>query len=156
MLKLSISKRIILLGVACALYTSNFSQNSDAELIENKNVTKPEFEYKRKVTYLFSDRNNFVKYNPLSLLFGGMLFIYQKYVSIQINANCPYEISCSAFSKQCIQKYGLLYGIPLTADRLTRCTRLASFDLIRGVEYNSRTNKIYDTPEFYCFKSHCK
>lgn len=130
-----------------------FSQiNSDKDLILHKDSNCFENYQVREVSYLFKDKKFIVKYNPISVFFGGLLLIYQKYISIQIAANCPYEISCSNFAKQCIQRYGLLYGIPLSADRLTRCTRLASFDLIRGVEYNSRTNKIYDNPSFYQIK----
>lgn len=145
----SLSVSNIIVFFILLTFDISYSQQSDLELIESKNIVIKEFETTRKVTYLFKDNNWIIKYNPVSVLFGGLLYVYQKYISIQIAANCPYEVSCSAFSKQCIQRYGLLYGIPLTADRLTRCTRLASFDLIRGVEYNSRTNKIYDHPEQY-------
>lgn len=145
----SLSVSNIIVFFILLTFDISYSQQSDVELIESKNIVIKEFETTRKVTYLFKDNNWIIKYNPVSVLFGGLLYVYQKYISIQIAANCPYEVSCSAFSKQCIQRYGLLYGIPLTADRLTRCTRLASFDLIRGVEYNSRTNKIYDPPEQY-------
>lgn len=150
MFRLSINNYFLI--IALFISFSAFSQMSDIDLIIQKDSTKEEYKNIRKVTYLFKDKNAFIKYNPLSLFFGGALYIYQKYISIQIGANCPYEISCSTFSKLCIQKYGLLYGIPLTSDRLTRCTRLASFDLIRGVEYNARTNKIYDNLEIYSFK----
>lgn len=149
MLKLSVNKYVLFLSVSIAFCINIYPQMSDKELIANKNNINNEFEHNRKVTYLFKDKNFIVKYNPISLLFGGLLYTYQKFISVQIAANCPYEVSCSSFSKQCIEKYGLIYGIPLTADRLTRCTRLASFDLIRGVEYNSRTNKIYDYPADY-------
>jgi uncharacterized protein len=118
-----------------------------------KEINEPVFEKKREVTYLFAGRNAFVKYNPVSLVFGGLLYVYQRSISLQIGAACPYEVSCSAFSKQCIRQYGILKGIPLTADRLTRCTRLASFDLVRGVDYNHRTNRVYDHPDDYRFKS---
>ncbi len=135
------------------LWSKAFCQSdADLYLIKNHNNYIFAFESKRQVTYMFKDKNFLVKYNPISLVFGGLLFIYQKHISVQMGANCPYEISCSAFSKQCIKIYGLIYGIPLTADRLTRCTRLASFDLIRGVEYNSRTNKIFDHPNDYSLK----
>ena len=73
--------------------------------------------------------NAFTRYNPLSLTFSGMLFFYQKVVSAQIAASCPYEISCSNFSKQCIGKYGLLKGVALSADRLMRCNKIAAYDI---------------------------
>lgn len=127
------------------------SSQSDTtlDLIFNKDLVQPKFEYKRKVTYLFEGKNAIVKYNPISLVFGGLLYAYQKTISVQIGANCPYEVNCSNFSKQCIRKYGLLKGIPLTADRLTRCTKLAGIDFIEGVDFNSRTLKVYDDPLDY-------
>lgn len=153
--KLSINKFVILL-VYVFIYSCVKPQLSDNDLILNKTNIIQEFEKQRQVTYLFKNKSLLIKYNPVSLFFGGMLYVYQKYISVQIAAQCPYEISCSAFSKTCIQKYGLLYGIPLTADRLTRCTRLASFDLIRGIEYNSKTNVIYDNPDNYHLFKHSK
>jgi uncharacterized protein len=103
----------------------------------------------RKVSYLFEGRNAFIKYNPVSLVFGGLLMLYQKTISVQIGAACPYEISCSTFGKQCIRHYGLLKGIPLTADRLTRCTRLAFIDMVAGVDYSPRRSRIFDHPDDY-------
>lgn len=126
---------------------------SDTDLMFEKNTSVPAFENKRKVTYLFAEKNAFVKYNPVSLVFGGLLYVYQKTISVQTGAACPYEVNCSNFSRLCIRQYGLPKGILLTADRLTRCTRLAGIDLIRGVDYNSRSNKIYDHPDNYKFKN---
>lgn len=145
------NKRIAVL--LCILGSSLFSQTkTDRELMFEKSQQVQAFETKRQVTYLFAGRNAFVKYNPVSLVFGGLLFAYQKTISVQIGANCPYEVNCSNFSRLCIRQYGLIKGIPLTADRLTRCTRLAGFDLVKGVDYNSRTMKIYDHPNDYTFK----
>jgi len=141
-----------ILVVIIFLSTKLFSQ-TDNDLIFEKTSYDQSFENKRKVSYLFEEKNAFIKYNPLSLLFGGMLYVYQKTISVQIGAACPYEVNCSNFSKQCIQKYGLLKGIPLTADRLTRCTKLAGIDMIEGVDYSARLHKIYDDPNDYKFKT---
>jgi len=122
---------------------------SDNDLLFGAVNYKSEYESKRNVTYLFEGKHPIVKYNPVSLMFGGLLFLYQKTISVQIGAACPYEVNCSQFSKQCIQKYGIFKGIPLTADRLTRCTKLAGIDMVEGVDYNSRTHKIYDKPSDY-------
>jgi putative component of membrane protein insertase Oxa1/YidC/SpoIIIJ protein YidD len=105
------------------------------------------------VTYLFhGKRNVLVKYNPVSLFFGGLLFAYQKAISPQIAVSCPYEINCSNFSKRCIQKYGLLKGIALTADRLTRCTQYTLIDL-KNVQLNKQ-KKIIDPVEQYTLRHH--
>ena len=104
---------------------------------------------KRKITYLFAGKNGFVKYNPVSLVLGGMLMFYQAGISHLIGAACPFEVNCSDFSRQCIHRYGILKGIPLTTDRLTRCTRIAFIDLVPGTDYSPRRQKIYDDPADY-------
>ena len=147
---LQVNKLLIL--AFCFLSISLFSQTkTDNDLLFEKTTFVPAFENKRQVTYLFAGKNAFVKYNPVSLAFGGLLYVYQKTISVQIGAACPYEVNCSNFNKQCIQKYGIFKGIPLTADRLTRCTKLAGIDMIEGVDFNSRTHKIYDHPNDYKF-----
>src|ERR1035437_926347 len=49
------------------------------------------------------------------------LTVYQKFISVQIFAECNFNPSCSRYSRLCINKYGLLKGILATGDRLTRC-----------------------------------
>ena len=116
-------------------------------------VAKKDFSYhkfdKRKVTYLFAEtKNPIVKYNPVSLVFGSLMFFYQKVLSPQISANCPYEISCSNFSKACIKKFGLIKGIALSADRLMRCNRFTAMD-IKLQDIDLVKGKIKDDPERY-------
>ncbi|MBK7311971.1 MAG: membrane protein insertion efficiency factor YidD [Sphingobacteriaceae bacterium] len=130
-----------------------YSQSkSDLELIRSNPRYEASFEKKRNVEYLFKHKKWYIKYNPVTAFFGGAMFLYQKHISVQIGANCPFELSCSNFSKTVITKYGFFKGIALTADRLTRCTRLAGIDLIPGVDYNTRTNKILDPLNGYKFK----
>src|SRR5688572_26298380 len=95
------------------LCSLSFGQNAgDKELIKEIDFTEESFSKKRKVSFLFTkSKNVIVRYNPLSLSFGGMMYVYQKFISVQIGANCPYEISCSAFSKQCINEFGLIKGV---------------------------------------------
>lgn len=144
----------LILIFMCFLCTVSISQTkTDDDLIFDKTTFVNTFESKREVAYLFAGKNAFIKYNPFSLVFGGLLYAYQKTISVQIGAACPYEVNCSNFSKRCIQQYGILKGIPLTADRLTRCTKLAGIDMIEGVDYNSRTHMIYDHPNDYKFKT---
>ena len=146
---LILNKLFILVFFLSSLSQIKAQVKSDNDLIFSTVNYKSVYESKRNVTYLFEGKHPLVKYNPISLFFGGMLFLYQKTISVQIGAACPYEINCSQFSKQCIQKYGIWKGIPLTADRLTRCTKLAGIDMVEGVDYNSRTHKIYDKPSDY-------
>ncbi|MGZ3862374.1 MAG: membrane protein insertion efficiency factor YidD [Bacteroidia bacterium] len=145
-------KKFILIVFILSAFTGLKAQQNDLALLAGRNFQKPEYEYKRKVEYLFKGRNWLVKYNPLSLFFGGAMLLYQSTVSVQIGANCPYEVSCSAFSKSCITKYGIIKGIALSADRLTRCTRLAAIDLDDDVDWTLNTHKIIDDPKNYKLK----
>lgn len=101
----------------------------------------------RKPEYLFRHSSFLVKYNPVSLLFGGLLYFYQKAISPQISVDCPYEINCSNFGKKSIRRFGLVKGLALTADRLTRCTPYTMIDL-RPIQF-SRKNKIIDSLSAY-------
>ena len=129
-----------------------FSQEklSDKDLIVKQNFRETRFETKRKVTFLLSEKKNpIIRYNPISLTFGGLLFVYQKLLSPQISNNCPYNPSCSGFSKNSILRFGLIKGIALSADRLTRCNNLAAHD-ISFLDF--KDGKIDDSPEKYRLK----
>jgi putative component of membrane protein insertase Oxa1/YidC/SpoIIIJ protein YidD/rubredoxin len=78
---------------------------------------------------LGAGRHWLIKYNPLSLALSGMLFTYQRFISPQWPSDCIYEHSCSSFSKALIEEYGLARGTVFTADRLTRCNRIAILDV---------------------------
>lgn len=147
-------KRVVLLLIVLCITGSLAAQNklNELALIKEQNFTKHQYD-KRKVSYLFKDKKNvLLKYNPVSLTFGGLLYLYQKGISPQVSVNCPYELSCSNFSKKCIQHYGLIKGLALTADRLTRCTQFTLIDL-KPIQFN-RMNKIIDPIEQYTLKRH--
>ena len=142
--------KILFLFTVIFVSNSVLAQNkSDIQLIKEQDFKDNSFNTKRKVSFLFTKSHNvLVRYNPISLSLGGMMYVYQKFLSAQIGANCPYEISCSSFSKQCIQKFGLIKGVALSADRLMRCTRLASADL-KLSEISEETHAIIDQPISY-------
>ena len=95
----------------------------------------------RKVSYIFGkSKNKLVKYNPVSLLFGGLLLSYQKVISDQFFTMCSYRVSCSDFAKNAIFRYGLFKGVPLAADRLMRCNKLSFEELIgRCISYKVKS-----------------
>ncbi len=105
----------------------------------------------RKPKFLSSDKGALIKYNPINLTLGGLLYFYQKIVSPQLATNCPYEISCSAFSKVSIQEFGFIKGIPLTADRLTRCTQFTMMDILPS-QINDTNGQIIDNTDKYRLK----
>ncbi|MDE0016244.1 MAG: membrane protein insertion efficiency factor YidD [Candidatus Poribacteria bacterium] len=67
-----------------------------------------------------------VRFNPqetseLKLAVTGLIRLYQKFISSQDSPTCSFSPSCSRFCMACIQEYGVLRGVLLTADRLLRC-----------------------------------
>lgn len=96
-------------------------------------------------------QNPFLRYNPVYWLLNGALTGYQKVISPQISADCLYELSCSRFSRVAIQEFGIFKGIALTADRISRCNRVAatSIELLR---INTQTGKVIDDPVMYRLK----
>jgi uncharacterized protein len=132
------------LAVSARISAQNFK--NDFTLIENKHFVS-HIKEKKKRSFFFVSEKKFMRYNPVSLALGGMMFVYQNTVSSLISADCPYEISCSGFSRQCISHYGLIKGVALSADRLTRCTKSSAKD-IHDIDFNAK-GKIIDSPEEY-------
>ena len=59
--------------------------------------------------------------SELKLAATGLIRLYQKFISSQDSPTCSFSPSCSRFGMACIQEYGVLRGVLLTADRLLRC-----------------------------------
>ncbi len=144
------SKLIFSLFFIALCFYTKAQENSDLALIENCNYSDSTVRSKRKVSYVFKKSKWYVKYNPLSMVFGSSLFFYQKVISPQIVMGCAFDVSCSNFSKGCIKHYGVIKGVALSADRLTRCTRLSSIDF-HPVLFNEQ-GKVNDLPEYYKLK----
>lgn len=131
--------------------SKNISATGDFELITQHQRKNP-YPPKKKPGFLLVGKKNIVKYNPVSLIFGGLLFTYQSVISSQISADCPYEVSCSAFSKQSIQEFGLIKGLALSADRLTRCTK-STIKQIHALRISEK-GMLIDYPSYYRLKKH--
>ncbi len=58
---------------------------------------------------------------PLALLGEDLLWLWQHSLSGQGGSHCPWYPSCSRYSRIAVREYGLLAGVCLTADRLSRC-----------------------------------
>ena len=72
------------------------------------------------------ERREVIRFNPqetseLKLAATGLIRLYQKFISSQDAPTCNFQPTCSRFSMACIQEYGVVRGILLTADRLLRC-----------------------------------
>ena len=145
-------KYFIILIFVFLLSNNLFAQlnTDDLNLVKKADFKEEKYEYKRKVKFLdVKTKNVFVKYNPVSLTLGSLLYFYQKFISQQFATNCPYEMSCSEFSKVAIRRYGLLKGVFLTSDRLTRCTQFAAIDLNEAVDLHEDSHRILDDIELY-------
>ena len=66
-------------------------------------------------------RFNLQETSELKLAATGLIRLYQKFISSQDSPSCNFSPTCSHFGMGCIQEYGILRGILLTADRLIRC-----------------------------------
>lgn len=123
------------------------SQITDLELLaESGSAPTVQFGQAKK-----SKPKPFLRFNPAYWLLNGALTGYQKVISPQISADCLYELSCSRFSRAAIHEFGIVKGIALTADRLSRCNRVAatSIELLR---INPQTGRVVDVPAMYRVK----
>ncbi len=103
----------------------------------------------KDVSFLHSSSERLlVRYNPINLTFGAMMFVYQRFMSPQLPSTCLYHPSCSAFSKSLIKEYGLVVGVVSTADRLFRCNRVAVFD-IHPMHFDEQSGKVIEEPSIY-------
>ena len=115
---------------------------TDLQLIDS--TMKQQMPHNHKRAYIFKDQHKTIKNcNPVSLLYGGTLYVYQNYISQHFSANCLYDPSCSDFSKQVVREFGLIKGGLLTFDRLNRCNRIAATDLDPG-KLNEKTHRFSD------------
>ncbi len=51
----------------------------------------------------------------------SMIHFYKKHISIAGSPECVFYPSCSIYSKEAIEKHGLMKGWAMSFDRLTRC-----------------------------------
>lgn len=135
---LSLSAQIIKTDIQ--LLKENNQDTPYHNQIDNRQInnTKP-IEYKKN--------NPVIKYNPVNLTFTGAMLFYQHIVSPQLFKHCIYKISCSNFSKQAIQHFGLIKGIFLSTDRLMRCNSMAK-DEIPAYEFD-KNGLAVDEPDKY-------
>lgn len=120
------------------------------QILQQQSPTTPYQPMVKRVSFMKSKSSSKIaKYNPIRLTFVGLMYTYQRFLSAQFAAECPYEISCSNFSKAVIARYGLLKGIALSADRLMRCNEFLKYDL---TPVNlTRDNHLIDPVEDYHF-----
>lgn len=87
---------------------------------------------KRKILSL-ENKKIISKINPVTYISAGLLFVYQRVISEQIQADCAYETSCSSYTKFQIEKNGFR-GFLLGIDQLSNC--------FKGVQYDCQEHQI--------------
>lgn len=103
---------------------------TDVDLLISKSIDEKAQIHTHDVRFMRSRSKNFlVRYNPISLALGGLMYTYQRIISPQLPSECIYQHSCSAFSKDLIFEYGIVKGVFTTSDRLMRCNRLSALDV---------------------------
>jgi len=136
---------ILVSGVNSLAQTNQFER--DIESINKLSSKIQPDPYRRP--YIYNDEPSLLKkINPVNIIFGGALYVYQNVLSKHISADCLFTPSCSEFSKQAIKEYGLLKGIILSVDRVNRCNRIAGQDL-KHYDIDKSTNHYPDPVSRY-------
>lgn len=150
-----ITKTVISLSMLLMVFVTARSQEkvSDVDLLRSVGTTAlSNTLYNRAgndARVLEVQQSSFLaKYNPVSLLLKGTMYTYQHIISPQLSRSCPYEITCSNFSKQSIREFGILKGVFISADRILRCNRIGILD-VHPLDFNDMTGTITDSPNKY-------
>ncbi len=127
--------------------TQEIDLKSDLILVDS--ITKQQIPAPAKREYIYKNRpKTFKNSNPVSLIYGGTLYVYQNFFSQHLSASCLYDPSCSDFSKQAVQQFGFIKGTLLSFDRLSRCNRIAATDL-NLKEIDPKTHRFHDSVNNY-------
>lgn len=142
-----ISSLAFLLLVSVVGHAQKFDLKADLAFADS--VAKQELPASSQRVYIYKNRPKTLKYyNPVNLLYGGSLYVYQNYFSQHLSATCLYNPSCSDFSKQAVKKFGIVKGTLLSFDRLSRCNRIAATDL-HLKEIDPKTHRFHDPVKSY-------
>ncbi|MDD4576777.1 MAG: membrane protein insertion efficiency factor YidD [Bacteroidales bacterium] len=123
----------------------------DLSLIINDTDIQDHYETKKTKFLLPKSKNPIVKYNPISLVLGSTMYVYQGFFSKQLFASCLFSPSCSEMSKHFIRDFGIVKGIALSADRLTRCNRISGHN-VHTIRINEHDHKIHEKTEMFKVK----
>lgn len=141
MLKYCISLIIFFLS-----HSSIFSQN---ELSDNLLLIYERHQQSELPKVTKRKKKLLQKINPVYWIYRGGLRLYQTHVSPQLASNCIYETSCSRFSNELINHFGIVKGVFLSCDRITRCNRV-TFVESSPLRRNSQ-GKIVEKVEDFAF-----
>lgn len=123
--------RLIFLLIFFTLLTSYFSIKAQVTNVSEK-VSEVSFdkkaEIKKPTKRYFSFKNRTSYFNPLAYVGSTLLFIYQKVISQQIQANCAYQTSCSEYTRLSIQQHGFILGTLNGLNQISECFEGAIYE----------------------------
>lgn len=120
-----------------------------ADLMLADSLVKQKMPVSAQRVYIYKNQpKTFKNCNPVSLVYGGSLYVYQNYFSQHLSASCLYDPSCSDFSKHAVKEFGLIKGTLLSFDRLSRCNRIAATDL-HIHEIDPKSHRFHDPVKSY-------
>jgi putative component of membrane protein insertase Oxa1/YidC/SpoIIIJ protein YidD len=150
MMRRSVNNRLLILlflFVSISCYGQIDQFKSDLKSISKSLSSTQTDPFKRP--YIYNGEQSLIKkINPVNILIGGTLYVYQNVLSKHISADCLFTPSCSEFSKQAIRECGLLRGVLLSIDRVNRCNRIAAQDL-RNYNVDEKTKRYPDPVSRY-------
>lgn len=140
---ITISFGILLLSVSFTGFTQKIDVQADLLLADS--LTNQQIHHHKKKDYIYKNQTKtFKNSNPVSLIYGGSLYVYQNFITQHFSASCLFHPSCSEFSKQVVKEYGIFKGGLLSFDRLNRCNRISATDLDKE-KMDLKTHKFDDS-----------
>jgi putative component of membrane protein insertase Oxa1/YidC/SpoIIIJ protein YidD len=151
---MQILSRFCLFFIIINIAVHSFAQkNPDADILLNHDFSDSLMIQKRLVTFGLGKSNSLIlRYNPVSLLFSGLMYSYQKWISPQISSDCLYSPSCSEYSKLLFHEYGFFKGMFTSADRLMRCDRISA-TTINPISVDDKDGKVHEDVSRYRIKT---
>ncbi len=138
---------LFLLVVATSGYAQEIDLKRDLLLVDS--IVERQMPESGHRPYIYKNQpKTFKNSNPVSLFYGGSLYVYQNMFSQHLSASCLYNPSCSDFSKQAVKEYGLIKGTLLSFDRLSRCNRIAATDL-NPEDIDTHVHRFHDSVKEY-------
>ncbi len=140
----------VILFLTAGIQASEGRPYDDLQLIRQElEVRQPSASPYRSIGFMPARGDGLIsRYNPARILLGGMMYLYQGYISPQLPSECLYHTSCSAYSMVLISEFGFAKGVIATSDRLMRCNRVAALD-IHPMSIHEISGKAVENPDIY-------
>ncbi len=145
------NKTVFVLLFLLFVVTSGYAQEIDLkrDLLLVDSIVERQMPESGHRPYIYKNQpKTFKNSNPVSLFYGGSLYVYQNMFSQHLSASCLYNPSCSDFSKQAVKEYGVIKGTLLSFDRLSRCNRIAATDL-NPEDIDTHVHRFHDAVKEY-------